>query len=133
MFAGLTLALAVIYRYGPSCEALGAVLLVRVQFGKFNETNGSLGRGYRLHVDFRDRHPAGAAPSSTPREHQTARDTTTGFEVSGAARRPVRAGLIGLPMTPLPIFELRRFLVRRFKPRFSRDIRPSGTAAARRG
>ena len=61
----------------PVALDLGAVLLVRVQFGKFNETYGSLGR-LSASCGFPRSSSCWAAPNSTPREHQTARDTTTG-------------------------------------------------------
>ena len=100
MFAVLTLALAVIYRYGPSCEwLLGAVLLVRVQFGKFNETYGSLGAVIGFMWISAIVILLGGAELDAEMEHQTARDTTTGSPKPMGARRtrlePPRAGDAG--------------------------------------
>ena len=78
MFAVLRLALAVIYRYGPSCECCSAL------FSWYASSSGSSTRptarwgGLSASCGFPRSSSCWAAPNSTPREHQTARDTTTG-------------------------------------------------------
>jgi membrane protein len=100
MFVVLTLALAVIYRYGPSREkprwrwiswgsALAALLWLGISalfswyassFGKFNETYGSLGAviGFMTWLWISAIVILLGAELNAEMEHQTARDTTTG-------------------------------------------------------
>ncbi|MCP3402004.1 MULTISPECIES: YihY/virulence factor BrkB family protein [unclassified Bradyrhizobium] len=100
MFVVLTLALAVIYRYGPSREAaqwrwvtwgsaIAALLWLAVSglfswyaasFGKFNETYGSLGAivGFMTWLWISAIVVLLGAEIDAEMEHQTARDTTTG-------------------------------------------------------
>lgn len=100
MFLILTLALAVIYRYGPSREtarwrwvtwgsAIAALLWIAVSgafswyaanFGKFNETYGSLGAiiGFMTWLWISAIVILLGAEIDAEMEHQTERDTTTG-------------------------------------------------------
>ncbi|MBV9065264.1 MAG: YihY/virulence factor BrkB family protein [Methylobacteriaceae bacterium] len=100
MYLVLTLALAVIYRYGPSREtakwrwitwgsAIAALLWIAVSglfswyaasFGKFNETYGSLGAviGFMTWLWISAIVILIGAEIDSEMEHQTARDTTTG-------------------------------------------------------
>ena len=100
MFLVLTLAMALIYRYGPSREAprwrwvtrgsaIAAVLWLAVSglfswyaanFGKFNETYGSLGAvmGFMTWLWVSAIIILLGAEIDAEMEHQTARDTTTG-------------------------------------------------------
>ncbi len=100
MYLVLTFALAVIYRYGPSREtarwrwvtwgsAIAAVLWLAVSglfswyaanFGKFNETYGSLGAiiGFMTWLWISAIVILLGAEIDAEMEHQTARDTTTG-------------------------------------------------------
>ena len=100
MFVVLTLALAVIYRYGPSREApqwrwitwgsaLAAMLWLGISalfswyaasFGNFNETYGSLGAviGFMTWLWISAIVILLGAELDAEMEHQTARDTTTG-------------------------------------------------------
>jgi membrane protein len=100
MYLILTLALAVIYRYGPSREAprwrwitwgsaTAALLWLAVSglfswyaanFGKFNETYGSLGAaiGFMTWLWISAIVILLGAEVDAEMEHQTARDTTTG-------------------------------------------------------
>ena len=100
MFVVLTLALAVIYRYGPSREAprwrwitwgsaLAAILWLGISalfswyassFGNFNETYGSLGAviGFMTWLWISAIVILLGAELNAEIEHQTARDTTTG-------------------------------------------------------
>ncbi|MDE5466034.1 YihY/virulence factor BrkB family protein [Bradyrhizobium sp. CSS354] len=102
MFLILTLALAVIYRYGPSREtarwrwvtwgsAIAALLWIAVSgafswyaanFGKFNETYGSLGAiiGFMTWLWISAIVVLLGAEIDAEMEHQTARDTTAGGE-----------------------------------------------------
>ncbi|CUT12804.1 Ribonuclease BN EC 31 [Bradyrhizobium sp.] len=100
MFLILTLALAVIYRYGPSRQtarwrwvtwgsAIAALLWIAVSgafswyaanFGKFNETYGSLGAiiGFMTWLWISAIVILLGAEVDAEMEHQTERDTTTG-------------------------------------------------------
>src|SRR4029079_18464091 len=100
MFVVRTLALAVIYRYGPSREkprwrwiswgsALAVLLWLGISalfswyassFGKFNETYGSLGAviGFMTWLWISAIVILLGAELDAEMEHQTARDTTTG-------------------------------------------------------
>jgi membrane protein len=100
MFLILTLALAIIYRYGPSREtarwrwitwgsaaaallwigASGAFSWYAANFGKFNETYGSLGAiiGFMTWLWISAIVVLLGAEVDAEMEHQTARDTTTG-------------------------------------------------------
>jgi membrane protein len=100
MFLVLTLALAVIYRYGPSREtarwrwvtwgsAVAALLWIGVSgafswyaanFGKFNETYGSLGAviGFMTWLWISAIVILLGAEIDAEMEHQTTRDTTSG-------------------------------------------------------
>jgi membrane protein len=100
MFVVLTLALGVIYRYGPSREAprwrwitwgsaMAAILWLAISalfswyvssFGKFNETYGSLGAviGFMTWLWISAIVVLLGAELDAEMEHQTARDTTTG-------------------------------------------------------
>lgn len=102
MFLILTFALAVIYRYGPSREkarwrwvtwgsAIAALLWIAVSgafswyaanFGRFNETYGSLGAiiGFMTWLWISAIVILLGAEIDAEMEHQTARDTTTGGE-----------------------------------------------------
>jgi membrane protein len=102
MFVVLTLALVVIYRYGPSREAPGwrwitwdsamaAILWLATSalfswyassFGKFNETYGSLGAviGFMTWLWISAIVILLGAELDAKMEHQTARDTTTGAQ-----------------------------------------------------
>jgi membrane protein len=117
MFAVLTLALAVIYRYGPSREApqwrwitwgsaLAAILWLGISalfswyassFGKFNETYGSLGAvvGFMTWLWISAIVILLGAELDAEMEHQTARDTTTGSPKSMGARGARVADTVG--------------------------------------
>ena len=110
MFVVLTLALAVIYRYGPSREAprwrwitwgsaMAAILWLGISalfsryassFGKFNETYGSLGAviGFMTWLWISAIVILLGAELDAEMEHQTARDTTTGSPKPMGARGP---------------------------------------------
>jgi membrane protein len=117
MFAVLTLALAVIYRYGPSREApqwrwitwgsaVAAILWLGISalfswyassFGKFNETYGSLGAviGFMTWLWISAIVILLGAELDAEMEHQTARDTTTGSPKSMGARGARVADTVG--------------------------------------
>ena len=108
MFVVLTLALALIYRYGPSREtaqwrwitwgsAIAALLWLAVSglfswyatnFGKFNETYGSLGAviGFMTWLWISAITILLGAEIDAEMEHQTAQDTTTGVPKPLGAR-----------------------------------------------
>ena len=108
MFVVLTLALAVIYRYGPSREAprwrwitwgsaLAAILWLGISalfswyassFGNFNETYGSLGAviGFMTWLWISAIVILLGAELDAEMEHQTVRDTTTGSPKPMGAR-----------------------------------------------
>jgi membrane protein len=117
MFVVLTLALAVIYRYGPSREAprwrwitwgsaLAAILWLGISalfswyassFGKFNETYGSLGAviGFMTWLWISAIVILLGAELDAEMEHQTARDTTTGSPKPMGARGARVADTVG--------------------------------------
>lgn len=117
MFTVLTLALALIYRYGPSREAaqwrwvtwgsaIAALLWLAVSglfswyaasFGKFNETYGSLGAiiGFMTWLWISAIVVLLGAEIDAEMEHQTARDTTTGPPSRIGARGARVADTIG--------------------------------------
>jgi len=117
LFAALTLALALIYRFGPSREAprwrwiswgsaLAAVLWLAASalfswyaasFGKFNETYGSLGAviGFMTWLWISAIVILLGAELEAEMEHQTARDTTTGHSKPMGARGARMADTIG--------------------------------------
>ena len=100
MFLALAIGLSIIYRFGPSRAAprwrwitwgsaaatflwIAASALFSfyaANFGTFNETYGSLGRGHPIDdmaMDLRNCYTAGRR-AKCRMEHQTIRDTTTG-------------------------------------------------------
>jgi len=117
MFVVLTVALAVIYRYGPSREtprwrwitwgsALAAILWLGISalfswyassFGKFNETYGSLGAviGFMTWLWVSAIVILLGAELDAEMEHQTARDTTTGAPKPMGARGARVADTVG--------------------------------------
>jgi membrane protein len=117
MFLVLTLALAVIYRYGPSRQtalwrwvtwgsAIAALLWIAVSgafswyaanFGKFNETYGSLGAiiGFMTWLWISAIVVLLGAEIDAEMEHQTARDTTTGASKPLGARGAQVADTVG--------------------------------------
>ncbi|MGX4803070.1 YihY/virulence factor BrkB family protein [Bradyrhizobium guangdongense] len=117
MFLVLTLALALIYRYGPSREAaqwrwvtwgsaIAALLWLAVSglfswyaasFGKFNETYGSLGAviGFMTWLWISAIVVLLGAEIDAEMEHQTARDTTTGPPTNLGARGARVADTVG--------------------------------------
>ena len=117
MFVVLTLALAVIYRYGPSREAprwrwitwgsaLAAILWLGISalfswyassFGNFNETYGSLGAviGFMTWLWISAIVILLGAELDAEMEHQTARDTTTGSPKPMGARGARVADTVG--------------------------------------
>jgi membrane protein len=117
MFAVLTFALAVIYRYGPSREtsrwrwltwgsALAAILWLGISalfswyassFGNFNETYGSLGAviGFMTWLWISAIVILLGAELDAEMEHQTARDTTTGSPKPIGARGARVADTVG--------------------------------------
>jgi membrane protein len=117
LFVGLTLALTVIYRYGPSREAprwrwitwgsalatilwLGASGLFAwytANFGKYNETYGSLGAviGFMTWLWISAIVILMGAEVDTEMEHQTARDTTTGAPKPMGTRGANMADTVG--------------------------------------
>ncbi|MET4476513.1 YihY/virulence factor BrkB family protein [Bradyrhizobium sp. F1.13.3] len=117
MFLILTLALAVIYRYGPSREtarwrwvtwgsAIAALLWIGVSgafswyaanFGKFNETYGSLGAiiGFMTWLWISAIVVLVGAEIDAEMEHQTVRDTTTGASKPLGARGARAADTVG--------------------------------------
>ncbi|MET4476653.1 YihY/virulence factor BrkB family protein [Bradyrhizobium sp. F1.13.3] len=117
MYLILTLALAVIYRYGPSREkarwrwvtwgsAIAALLWIAVSgafswyaanFGKFNETYGSLGAiiGFMTWLWISAIVVLLGAEIDAEMEHQTARDTTTGNAKPLGARGARVADTVG--------------------------------------
>jgi membrane protein len=117
MFLVLTLALAIIYRYGPSREApqwrwitwgsasaallwLGVSALFSwyaASFGKFNETYGSLGAivGFMTWLWISAIVILLGAEIDAEMEHQTARDTTTGSPKPMGARGAQMADTVG--------------------------------------
>jgi membrane protein len=121
LFAALTLALALIYRFGPSREAprwrwiswgsaLAAVLWLAASalfswyaasFGKFNETYGSLGAviGFMTWLWISAIVILLGAELEAEMEHQTARDTTTGHSKPMGARGARMADTIGPSQT----------------------------------
>ncbi|MCP3395511.1 YihY/virulence factor BrkB family protein [Bradyrhizobium sp. CCGB12] len=121
MFVALALALACIYRFGPSREAprwrwiswgsVAATLLwlaasglfswYAASFGKFNETYGSLGAviGFMTWLWISAIVVLLGAELDAEMEHQTARDTTTGAPRSMGARGARVADTVGHKMT----------------------------------
>lgn len=117
MFIAVGLALALIYRFGPSREAprwrwitwgsavatvlwLGASALFSwyaANFGKFNETYGSLGAaiGFMTWLWLSAIVILLGAELDAEMEHQTARDTTTGSEKPMGARGARMADTVG--------------------------------------
>jgi membrane protein len=117
MFVAVGLALALIYRFGPSREAprwrwitwgsaaatvlwLGASALFSwyaASFGKFNETYGSLGAviGFMTWLWISAIVILLGAELDAEMEHQTARDTTTGSEKPMGARGARMADTVG--------------------------------------
>lgn len=117
MFIAVALALALIYRYGPSREAprwrwitwgsavaavlwLGASALFSwyaSSFGKFNETYGSLGAviGFMTWLWISAIVILIGAELDAEMEHQTARDTTTGSPKPMGARGARMADTVG--------------------------------------
>lgn len=117
MFVAVALALALIYRFGPSREAprwrritwgsaiatvlwLGASALFSwyaANFGKFNETYGSLGAaiGFMTWLWISAIVILLGAELDAEMEHQTARDTTTGSEKPMGARGARMADTVG--------------------------------------
>ena len=117
MFVVLTLALAVIYRYGPSREAprwrwitwgsaLAAILWLGISalfswyassFGNFNETYGSLGAviGFMTWLWISAIVILLGAELDAEMEHQTVRDTTTGSPKPMGARGARVADTVG--------------------------------------
>lgn len=117
MFVVVALALALIYRFGPSREAprwrwitwgsavatvlwLGASALFSwyaANFGKFNETYGSLGAaiGFMTWLWISAIVILLGAELDAEMEHQTARDTTTGAEKPIGARGARMADTVG--------------------------------------
>ena len=117
MFVVLTLALAIIYRYGPSRErprwrwitwgsAMAAILWLGISalfswyassFGKFNETYGSLGAvvGFMTWLWISAIVILLGAELNAEMEHQTARDTTTGSPKPMGARGARVADTVG--------------------------------------
>jgi membrane protein len=117
MYLVLTFALAVIYRYGPSRQAprwrwitwgsaLAALLWLGVSalfswyaanFGKFNETYGSLGAavGFMTWLWISAIVILLGAEIDAEMEHQTARDTTTGAPKPMGARGARMADTVG--------------------------------------
>ncbi|MBR1169000.1 YihY/virulence factor BrkB family protein [Bradyrhizobium liaoningense] len=117
MFLLLSLALALIYRYGPSREAdqwrwvtwgsaIAALLWLAVSglfswyaasFGKFNETYGSLGAviGFMTWLWISAIVILLGAEIDAEMEHQTARDTTTGPPTKIGARGARVADTVG--------------------------------------
>jgi membrane protein len=117
MFVAVTLALALIYRYGPSREApqwrwitwgsaAAAVLWLvasalfswyAASFGKFNETYGSLGAviGFMTWLWISAIVILLGAELDAEMEHQTARDTTTGSPQPMGTRGATMADTVG--------------------------------------
>ncbi|MBV9460388.1 MAG: YihY/virulence factor BrkB family protein, partial [Bradyrhizobium sp.] len=117
MFMVLTFALAIIYRYGPSRElalwrwitwgsALAALLWLGISalfswyaanFGNFNETYGSLGAviGFMTWLWISAIVILLGAEVDAEMEHQTARDTTTGFPKPMGVRGARMADTVG--------------------------------------
>jgi len=117
MFVAVALTLALIYRFGPSREAprwrwitwgsavatilwLGASALFSwyaANFGKFNETYGSLGAaiGFMTWLWISAIVILLGAELDAEMEHQTARDTTTGSEKPMGARGATMADTVG--------------------------------------
>jgi len=116
MFVAVALALALIYRYGPSREApqwrwitwgsaVAAVLWLvasalfswyAASFGKFNETYGSLGAviGFMTWLWISAIVILLGAELDAEMEHQTARDTTTGSPKPMATRGATMADTV---------------------------------------
>jgi membrane protein len=119
MFVGLTVALSCIYRFGPSREAprwrwitwgsVAATILWLIasalfswyaaNFGKFNETYGSLGAviGFMTWLWLSAIAILLGAELDAEMEHQTARDTTTGSPKPMGARGARMADTVGAP------------------------------------
>lgn len=119
MFVAVALALALIYRFGPSREAprrrwitwgsaiatvlwLGASALFSwyaANFGKFNETYGSLGAaiGFMTWLWISAIVILPGAEFDAEMQHQTARATTTGSEKLMGARGAKMADTVGAP------------------------------------
>lgn len=117
MFVAVALALALIYRYGPSREApqwrwitwgsaVAAVLWLAASalfswyaasFGKFNETYGSLGAviGFMTWLWISAIVILLGAELDAEMEHQTARDTTTGSPQPMGTRGATMADTVG--------------------------------------
>ena len=122
MYVVLTFALAVIYRFGPSREAprwrwitwgsaIAALLWLAVSglfswyaanFGKFNETYGSLGAviGFMTWLWISAIVVLLGAELDAEMEHQTARDTTTGSPKPMGARGARVADTVGARQGP---------------------------------
>jgi membrane protein len=119
MFVAVALALALVYRYGPSREsprwrwitwgsAVAAVLWLgasalfswyAASFGRFNETYGSLGAviGFMTWIWISAIVILIGGELDAEMEHQTARDTTTGSPKSMGARGARMADTVGPP------------------------------------
>ena len=119
MFVGLALALACIYRFGPSREAprwrwvtwgsVAATMLWLIasalfswyaaSFGKFNETYGSLGAviGFMTWLWISAIVILLGGELDAEMEHQTARDTTTGAAKPMGMRGARMADTVGAP------------------------------------
>jgi membrane protein len=119
MYLVIALALAIIYRYGPSREkpqwrwitwgsAISALLWLGISglfswyaasFGKFNETYGSLGAviGFMTWLWISAIVVLLGAEIDAEMEHQTARDTTTGSPKPLGARGARMADTVGAP------------------------------------
>jgi membrane protein len=117
LFIMIMLALSLIYRYGPSREtprwrwitwgsAVAAILWLAasalfswytVNFGKYNETYGSLGAvvGFMTWIWISAIVMLLGAELDAEMEHQTARDTTTGSEKPLGARGAQMADTVG--------------------------------------
>ena len=117
MYLILTIALAVIYRYGPSREApqwrwitwgsaTAALLWLAISglfswyaanFGKFNETYGSLGAaiGFMTWLWISAIAILLGAELNAEMEHQTTRDTTTGAPKPMGTRGAMMADTVG--------------------------------------
>jgi membrane protein len=122
MFVAVALALALIYRYGPSREApqwrwitwgsaVAAVLWLAASalfswyaasFGKFNETYGSLGAviGFMTWLWISAIVILLGAELDAEMEHQTARDTTTGSPKPIGTRGATMADTVGPARSP---------------------------------
>lgn len=124
MFVAVSLALAVIYRYGPSRQtprwrwvtwgsALAALLWIAASglfswyaasFGKFNETYGSLGAviGFMMWLWISAIVILIGAELDAEMEHQTVRDTTTGAPKPMGVRGAKMADTVGAAQSSQP-------------------------------